>query len=354
VHDVVHRVVALRGWPIPPAELAVAVRRASPDPGELALALDRGEAIRSYAFRGGSYVMTHETAAAVLAVRGTTRVWESSRYQRQGSFELDDWGPWRAAVRDALANGPATRAEIWEHVRHDRALRHLEVGASGAGSDSLYKPLHWWGDICFGPDRDGSSTFCLLDGDPMWTGTLDVDDAGPRAVHDYLAAYGPATTANLRYWLTEGLSAPWRRVESWIAKLGPDVATVEVDGVEALVLARDLEGLSGCEPSDDVMLVPAFDPWVNGPGTADSRVVASARRGLATKGSNLVLLGGVVVGTWRATARQLLVAWFDEAGPALVERLEAGAIRVATALGRDLELGLAAATGPTPRLAEPS
>src|SRR5690606_3737216 len=125
--------------------------------------------------------------------------------------------------------------------------------------------------------------------------------------------------------------------ESWIAKLGPDVATVEVDGVEALVLARDLEGLSGCEPSDDVMLVPAFDPWVNGPGTADSRVVASARRGLATKGSNLVLLGGVVVGTWRATARQLLVAWFDEAGPAPVEHLQAGAGRLATSLRRHLE-----------------
>ena len=118
--------------------------------------------------------MTHDAAAAILAVRGTTRVWESRRYQRQGSFALEDWAPWRAAVRDALGKGPATRAEIWEHVRSDHALAHLEVGASGAGSDSLFKPLHWWGDICFGPDRDGSTTFRLLDGDPLWTGALDL------------------------------------------------------------------------------------------------------------------------------------------------------------------------------------
>ena len=160
-------------------------------------------------------------------------------------------------MRDALADGPATRAEIWEHVRSDHALAHLEVGASGAGSDSLFKPLLWWGDICFGPDRDGSTTFRLLDGDPLWTGALDLEGAGPRAVRDYLAAYGPATTANLRYWLTEGLSAPWRHVERWIAKLGQDVATVEMDGVEALVLTRDLDSMSAFEPSEDIASSPS-------------------------------------------------------------------------------------------------
>ncbi|NLJ53377.1 MAG: winged helix DNA-binding domain-containing protein [Intrasporangiaceae bacterium] len=249
--------VAVRAWPLAPAELAVAIRQESPERGGLALSLERGEIVRSYAFRGGSYVMTHDAAAAILAVRGTTRVWESRRYQRQGSFALEDWAPWRAAARDALGKGPATRAEIWEHVRSDHALAHLEVGASGAGSDSLFKPLHWWGDICFGPDRDGSTTFRLLDGDPLWTGALDLEGAGPRAVRDYLAAYGPATPANLRYWLTEGLSAPWRHVERWIAKLGQDVATVEMDGVEALVLTRDLDSMSAFEPSEDIASSPS-------------------------------------------------------------------------------------------------
>jgi len=336
VVGVASRVLAIRGWPLHLAELAVGVRRPAHQQGDLEAALHRGELLRAYAFRGGSYVMTHAVAAAVLAVRRTTRVWESNRYQQQGSFELSDWEPWRAAVRDALAHGPATRTEIWAHVRHDPALRHLEDGATGAGSDSLFKPLHWWGDICFGPDRDGHSTFRLLDGDPRWTGTLELDEAGPRAVRDYLAAYGPATTANLSYWLTEGLSAPRRRVEAWLDALANEVTAVDVDGVPAFALTSDLDALSTAQPDDAVLLVPGFDPWVNGPGTADPLVVPPARRAAATRGNNLVLRGGVVGGTWRAKGSRLEVEWFDEADPVSPAAFEETVSRLAGLVGRDL------------------
>lgn len=200
-------------------------------------------------------------------------------------------------MREALADGPATRREIWEHLRRDAALADLEVAASGAGSDALYKPLHWWGDICFGPDRDGASTFRLLTGDPRWSGTPEPDDAGPQAVRDYLASYAPVTHANLRYWLTEGLSAPWRRVTSWLAALGDEVTTVEVDGTDAFVLTADLEDMAGALPDDGVLHLPAFDPWVNGPGTADERVVPPALRAEVSRGRALEVRGGVVVAT---------------------------------------------------------
>ena len=345
--EVAQRVLAMRGWPLEGAELAVGVRLADPRPGTVEAALEARELVRSYAWRGGSYVMTHATAAVALAVRRTSRVWESARYQKQGRFELEDWAPWREAVREALAAGPATRAEIWEHARRDPALRRLEQGASGAGSDSLFKPLHWWGDICFGPERDGVSTFRLLD-EPAWGGTMEPEDAGPQAVLDHLAAYGPSTEANLRYWLTEGLSAPWNRVEEWVGRLGDQVVRVELDGEQALARALDLEDMLSA-PADDesLALVPAFDPWVNGPGTAEERIVPPARRALVSRGSSLVLRAGVVVGTWKVRAKRLEVELFVEAFggavPSHVPGLEEATRRVAAVLGRELEPSLATA-----------
>ena len=139
-----------------------------------------GELVRSYAFRGGSYVFTHEAASVLLAVRTATRIWQTDRWQRQGGFAIDDWAPLRDAVRDALGTGPRTRAELGAHLARIPALRHLAAAATeGSGSDALFKPLHWWGDICFGPERDGRSTFRRLDDDPRWPGLPDVDDAAP-------------------------------------------------------------------------------------------------------------------------------------------------------------------------------
>lgn len=334
VAQVAERVVAFRGWPHDLADLAVRVRQATPEPGGLVRALEAGDVIRSYAFRGGSHVFTPEVAAVLLACRTTTRVWETSRYQQQGRFALDDWQPLRYAVRELLGEGPATRAELRAHLVKSPTLRHLATGATGAGADALYKPLHWWGDICFGHTKAGQTTFRLLSNDPAWPGLPAVGEAGRRAIELYLRSYGPATLANLAYWLTEGLSVPRRRLMTWIADLGGAVTTVSVAGVQGYVLTEDLDGLGSAEPTDVVRLLPGFDPWLFGPGTADQRLLAPARRALATKGSNLVIRGGVVSGTWRARGTDIEVAWFDELGPEPTAALEREAERLATVLGR--------------------
>lgn len=328
--DAIRRVVALRGWPADSAELAVAVRSARPRLGALDEALETGELIRSYAFRGGSYVMAPEAAMPVLVARTATRVWESDRYQRQGGFAIDDWQPLRGAVADALGAGPLTRREIAARLERMPALAHLASAArSGAGSDALYKPLHWWGDICFGPEREGQSTFRLLHGSAGWPGEPDLDEAGRQACRDYLRAYAPATPANVAYWLADGLSVPKRRLEGWLHDLGDEVATVEVDGEPMLVLADDVDGLLEAEATDPVVLLPGFDPWVMGPGTADARIVPPQRRALATKGANLVLHSGVVAGTWKQRGGELRVGWFEERGPAPAAALESAAEAIA-------------------------
>ena len=333
VVSVVERVLAVRGWPDTLAESAVGVRLAEPNPGGLQRALDAGDLIRSYAFRGGSYVFSHEIAAVLLALRTATGIWRTDRWQRQAGFALEDWEPLREAVCAALAAGPLTRGEIAERLGRDPALRHLvQAAATGAGADTLYKPLHWWGDICFGPSRDGESRFRLLRGDPRWPGLPDVDAAGRRAVALYLRSYGPATTENLGYWLVEGLGVPRRRLAGWLTDLGDEITEVSVDGVAALALTADLDELAAAEPTDAITLLPGYDPWVLGPGTADARLVSKQRRSLVSSGRNLVVQGGRVCGTWQRQRGTAVVTWFPEIGPAPEAELVDAVERLAAAV----------------------
>lgn len=340
--DVLDRVLALRGWPEDSADLAVGLRMASLDPGAVERTLDAGGLIRSYAFRGGSYVFTPEVAALVLSARTVTRAWETRRWQHQGGFELDDWEPLREAVCAALVDGPLTREEISARLA-ETDLQHLADAARGQGADSLYKPLHWWGDICFGPTRDGASTFRLLRGDPRWPGPPEIDDAGSELVRRYLHSYGPATPENLTYWLTEGLGVPRRRLEQWLAGLSDELVTGSLDGQTAYLLQADRDEVRAAEPSRTVHLLPAYDPWVLGPGTADGRVVPPSRRARFSQGAHPVVWRGVVSGTWRLQGDVAVVSWFDEAGEAPHDELGDGVQRLATALGRELTTTLVAA-----------
>jgi hypothetical protein len=88
-----------------------------------------------------------------------------------------------------------------------------------------------------------------------------------------------------------------------------------------------------------VHLLPGPDQWVMGPGTKDTRIVPPAVRQQVSRGANVVVVGGVVRGTWVARDGDLVVTWADEHGrrPARAE-VEAGAERLGRALGGPLTL----------------
>ncbi|MGI8417674.1 MAG: DNA glycosylase AlkZ-like family protein [Nakamurella sp.] len=342
VVDVAQRVLALRGWPSDVTEQAIRARQLlQPDPDALSRTLDAGEVIRSYAFRGGSYVFTPDIGAVLLSARTATQIWQTRRWQKQGEFSINDWETLRDVVCAALSAGPLTRDEIGAHLAQIPHLRHLAAGAAGAGADSLYKPLHWWGDICFGPTRDGQATFRLLRGDPHWPGLPDVDEAGRRAIILYLGAYGPATIENLVYWLAEGLGTPRRRILGWLADLGDEVTAMTVDNLPAFALTADLDEMSDAEPSDAVRLLPAFDPWILGPGTADARLLVPQRRALISHGANFVICGGVVSGTWRLRGKDVMVSWFTEVASAPMTALRDEVGRLSEIRKDELTLAIA-------------
>jgi len=191
--------------------------------------------------------------------------------------------------------------------------------------------------MCFGPLRHGHATFQRLDSNPRWAGVPDLEDAGVRAVEAYFRAYGPATANHVHYWLGAGLGAGRKRIQSWIAGFGDRLAAVDIDGEPAYVRREDLDDLVATPAATAVPLLPGYDQWVLGPGTADAHVVPPARRSLVSRQASIVTAGGVVSGTWSLVGDQVVTGWFAEAGTPACEELAEEVARLATILGRPLQ-----------------
>jgi hypothetical protein len=338
VAGVVGRLGAVPALPDAAAELAIRARRQRSRSGEVARAVAEGRIIKTFAFRGATHLMTPEDGGVYLALRTSSRMWELPSWRRFYGLEPSDWPPLREAVREALGDGPLTRDELGAAVTARPEFRHLSSAFADRAS-TLLKPLAWQGDMSFGPPRDGRATFQRLDRNPRWAGVPDIDEAGMRAVEAYFKAYGPATPDHVHYWLGEGLGAGRKRIKSWILGFGDRLAAVDIDGETAHVLREDLEDLTTTRATTTAHLLPGYDQWVLGPGTADVHVVPPALRPLVSRQANIVIVGGVVSGTWSIPDDQVVVDWFAEARPPEREALADAVSRLAPLLDRPLQSG---------------
>lgn len=338
VAEVVRRLGAVLSMDESLAELAVRTRRITSRSGELAQALTDGSVIEAFAFRGSMHYLSPEDGGIYLALRSAGRQWELPSWVEYYRLTPAEWPDFRAAVRDALTDGPLTLSELGDVLTRRRAYRHLKpVFDEGAGN--LIKPLTWQGDMSLGPPRDGQHTFQRLDRNPRWAGIPDLEDAGPRAITAYFRTYGPATFEHVHYWLGAGLSAGRRRLNGWLARLADRLVAVDVEGTTAYVVQEDVDSLIASRASNTVRILPGHDQWVMGPGTKDVHVTPRPMRDAVTRKANLVVVDGVVCGTWALKGQELAVTWADE------RRRPDGAIaqevaRLERILGRDLGFSL--------------
>ena len=336
--DVVRRLGAVLSMDESLAELAVRTRRETSGPGELAAALADGTLVKAFVFRGAAHYLAPEDGGVYLAVRAAGRQWELRSWVEHYRLAPSDWPDFRAAVREALAEGPLTVRQLGEVLGRRRAYRHLRPVFED-GAYTLVKALTWQGDLSIAPSVDGQLTVQGLDSNPRWQGVPALEEAGPRAVAAYLATYGPATHDHLHHWLGDGLSAGRKRLDSWIHGLRDRLVPIDVEGTAAWVLVEDAASLDASEPSDAVRLLPGHDQWVMGPGTKDVHVTPAPRRESVTRKANPVVVGGVVRGSWARRGDELVVTWPDERPPPSTA-LEEEVTRLARVLGRDLRLRL--------------
>ncbi len=95
--------------------------------------------------------------------------------------------------------------------------------------------------------------------DRWWPGglpTLDAAEARVELARQWLAAYGPGTVADLKWW------TGWTLTETRRALARLDTVEVDLDGRPGLLLASDVD--SGPQTAPRAALLPALDPTVMG------------------------------------------------------------------------------------------
>lgn len=339
ITGVVHRLCGVQAQVASSAELAIRIRQRTSRRGEVDRALASGRLIRTWAMRGTLHLLVPDEAGAFLSLLAAARSWERPSWQRTFGVTPPQMELLREAVGDALRGPALTREELEAAVTRRRGLAHVgEALRSGWGA--VLKPLAWQGDLCFGPTRDGRVTFTRPESaSPRWRPLPHPDEAGPSAIAAYLAAHGPATLDAFGAWLARGRFSK-RQLRTWAEALGDRLVEVGVDGVAAYVLGDDLDDLASATPTRSARLLPGFDQYVLGPGTGDPHVVPPGRRGGVSRQSGwispVVVVGGVVCGTWELEEDRVLVSWFDEAGRLPRRAIHDEVERLETILGGEL------------------
>jgi hypothetical protein len=332
--EIARRLAGVQAQVASSAAMAVAVRQKKPRPADVEHALADRTLVKTWAMRGTLHALPSDDVGAFLALLAATKTWEKGAWQRAfvTAAQLEAI---TSAVCEALENRVLTREElVAEVVERTRNPSLSEALSSGWGA--VLKPLAWQGYLCYGPSQGSRVTFTRPDTWlKEWRGLPEPAEAARTAIPAYLGAYGPASMHTFDQWLCRGLSRK-ASLRAWFADLGDELCTVEVEGGPLYARAADADKIAATKPTDVVRLLPAFDQYVLGPGTASTAIIASERRKEISKAAGwiapVVIAGGRVAGTWRTTSARVEVVLFPEAGPVSPEALEAEVSRIGTSL----------------------
>ncbi|MFG2232689.1 winged helix DNA-binding domain-containing protein [Streptomyces sp. NPDC048723] len=270
------------------------------DPATLDDQLTGRSVVRTHLMRRTVHLVTADDALAWRARHDTMlrqRVLGTYRRELDG-VDLDELA---AAARAVLADGePRSMTELARALAErwpapgPRALGEMVIAAlvpvaqlpprglwrTRAGVRNV--PLSsWLGREIAPPPPDGS------------------DPVGQALVRRYLAAFGPAASADLRAWC--GLAG----LPAAIAAIREELVTFRDERGRQLL---DLPGAPRPDPDTPapVRFLPAFDNAILGYHDR-SRIIDDAHRGLSVTGARVVLVDGRVAATWTADADTVTV-----------------------------------------------
>ncbi len=315
--QVVRRLAGVQAQVASYAEHAVATRTADAT-SDVAGALAERRILKTWAQRGTLHLLAADDAAAYLSLLAAARTWEKSAWQRTFAT-AEQMAKIAEAVVEVLDGVELTREELGTAIIERTGDPSLGTEL-GSGWGAVLKPLAWQGLLCNGLNRDGRVTFTSPSSWlPGWEGLPDPADAAAVAIPAYLGAHGPASPTTFDLWLLRGGTRK-AVLKGWFTGLedAGALTRVDVQGDKLFARTADLDVLAATTPSQRLRLLPAFDQYVLGAGTADPQVVPLARRPLVSKAagwiSPVVVVGGRVAGTWEADGGALAIALFDDVG----------------------------------------
>jgi hypothetical protein len=275
VVQVAEDLVGLHGTDPASVFLAAAARMRQPEVAAIERALYHDRVLlRMLGMRRTMFVVPVELAPIVQAAC-TNAIAAAQRrlllqLLEQSGIAADDPERWleeveEATVKALAARGQALASELAEDEPRLREQILLAEGKSYAARQSVVTRvllvLAAEGRIARGRPRgswiSGQYRWSLIESWlPGGMAGWSAEAAQAELVRRWLAAFGPGTVADLRWWT--GLTAG--QVKRALAAVG--AVEVDLDGVPGLVLAGDLAPLAAPEPW--VALLPALDPTVMG------------------------------------------------------------------------------------------
>lgn len=301
--EVVAALVALHATD--PATVFLSVWARGAQGVEEALYGETGTLVRMLAMRRTMFVVSRETAPGVYAAAGR----QIAARERKGLLAyLAEGGGWdeawledvEAEVRAALdAHGatggtglsrlvPRLREQVVVAVgkpyetRQNVASRILRTMAA-EGRIERRRPAGSW----------TSSQFRWANAEPL--PQVPVDEARAAVVRAWLAAYGPGTEADLKWWTGWSLT----EVRKALAAVGAEQVLLDEAG-PGHVLPGDTEPPAGT-PAPAATLLPALDPTPMGWQYRDWFLPQAHRASLFDRTGNVgptVWWGGEVIGGW--------------------------------------------------------
>ncbi|MFB6818564.1 winged helix DNA-binding domain-containing protein [Streptomyces sp. NPDC056347] len=155
------------------------------------------------------------------------------------------------------------------------------------------------------------------------------DPIGQRLVLRYLAAYGPATTADIRAW--SGLAG----LPAAVKALRGDLVTYRDERGRLLLDLPDAP-LPHADTPAPIRFLPAFDNAILGYQDR-SRIIDDPHLGLSVAGQRAVLVDGRVAATWTTGDRRLTISPLRGLTRTEVRELEAEGQNLATFMDQGID-----------------
>ncbi|TAD91173.1 MAG: winged helix DNA-binding domain-containing protein [Alphaproteobacteria bacterium] len=265
--------------------------------GEPVTAVDQAVAerrlVRLWAQRGTLHLVAAEDVPLALATRAAVLPSYVAGWAREG-VEPPALDHLTTTIGAVLASeGPMTRHQLADHLAPrlgDWVVPHVTGSWGGALKVAAARGL-----LCHGPETGEGTLFAHL---PSWISVpeISMEDGLRQLARRYLARFGPATVGDFLKFT--GLPAAAGRT-AWAG-----VATTPVlirDHGEAAVLAEDADALAATQPTDRVIALAMFDPWLLAHRNTDLYLAAQHRLAIYRKAgwiSAVLLDGGRVSATW--------------------------------------------------------
>jgi uncharacterized protein YcaQ len=299
--EVVRHICGLHAQVMSSAELTLWARVDDLEPDTVQKALwEKRRLVKTWAMRGTLHLLPAAELPIWVGAQGVLKPrYHTPSWLRYFGLTREEAEALMAAIPEALADRMLTREELAQEV--GQLVSSEELGGKlRDGFGALLKPAAFRGHLLFAPSVGQNVRFARPERWLREWESVEAEEAAREVTRRYLAAYGPATREEFARWF--GTSSP-AQAGRLIEGLGQEIASVEIEGSRAWMLAEHLPEVESAEPSEVVHLLPAFDHYVVAAPRNREAVLPEALKSRVYRPqgwlSAVLLVDGRMEGVWR-------------------------------------------------------